>query len=40
VLVGAVSSMVTNAVGVGEADDLPDLHAPLMRLATRILDAR
>ncbi len=40
VLVGAVSSMVTNAVGVGESDDLPALHAPLMRIATRILDTR
>ena len=40
VLVGAVSSMVTNAVGVGETDDLPALHAPLMRLAARILDTR
>ena len=38
VLVGAVSSMVTNAVGVGETDGLADLHAPLMRLASRILD--
>lgn len=37
VLVGAVSSMVTNAVGVGETEHLPDLHEPLMRLATRIL---
>ena len=38
VLVGAVSSMVTNAVGVGETDRLPELHEPLMRLAGRMLD--
>ena len=38
VLVGAVSSMVTTAVGVGETEGLPDLHEPLMRLATRMLD--
>ena len=37
VLVGAVSSMVTNAVGVGETDRLPELHGPLMRLADQIL---
>jgi AcrR family transcriptional regulator len=34
--VGAVSSLVTNAVGVGELDELPGLHAPLMRLAAQI----
>ncbi|HEX5945900.1 MAG TPA: TetR/AcrR family transcriptional regulator [Acidimicrobiales bacterium] len=38
VLVGTVSSMVTNAVGVGESDRLPELHEPLMRLAARVLD--
>jgi AcrR family transcriptional regulator len=35
-LVGAVSSLVTNAVAVGETDTLMDLHAPLMRLAAQI----
>ena len=35
-LVGAVSAMVTNAVGVGETDDLPKLREPLMRLAAQI----
>jgi AcrR family transcriptional regulator len=34
--VGAVSSLVTNAVGVGETDDLPALRQPLMRLAAQI----
>jgi hypothetical protein len=34
--VGAVSSLVTNAVGVGETDRLLDLHKPLLRLAARI----
>jgi AcrR family transcriptional regulator len=34
--VGAVSAMVTNAVGVGETDDLPRLREPLMRLAAQI----
>jgi AcrR family transcriptional regulator len=34
--VGAVSSRVTNAVGMGEIDQLPGLHAPLMRLAAQI----
>ena len=37
VLVGAVSSMVTNAVGAGDVEALPALRAPLMRLAERIL---
>jgi AcrR family transcriptional regulator len=37
VLVGAVSSMVTNAVGVGETESLPALRGPLMRLAGRII---
>jgi AcrR family transcriptional regulator len=34
--VGAVSSLVTNAVGVGDTDSLPALRAPLMRLAAQI----
>jgi AcrR family transcriptional regulator len=34
--VGAVSSLVTNAVGVGETDELLALRAPLMRLAAQI----
>ena len=34
--VGAVSSLVTNAVGVGETDDLPSLREPLMKLAAQI----
>jgi len=34
--VGAVSSLVTNAVGVGETDDLPSLKEPLMKLAAQI----
>jgi AcrR family transcriptional regulator len=34
--VGAVSSLVTNAVGVGETDDLLSLREPLMRLAAQI----
>ena len=37
VLVAAVSSMVTNAVGVGEVDRLRDLQPPLMALAARVL---
>jgi AcrR family transcriptional regulator len=36
VLVGAVSSMVTNIVGVGDTEKLMTLHEPLMRLARRI----
>jgi AcrR family transcriptional regulator len=36
VLVGAVSSMVTNLVGVGHADQLPSLRAPLMQLAHEV----
>ncbi len=36
VLAGAVSSLVTNLVGVGEAERLPELHRPLMELAARI----
>jgi AcrR family transcriptional regulator len=34
--VGAVSSLVTNAVGVGDTDGLPALRAPLMKLAAQI----
>ncbi len=34
VVVGAVSSMVTNIVGVGDVEHLADLHDPLMRVAT------
>jgi AcrR family transcriptional regulator len=34
--VGAVSSLVTNAVGVGDTDGLPALRGPLMRLAAQI----
>ena len=37
VIVGGVSSMVTTLVGVGEAHRLPELRAPLMELARRIL---
>ncbi len=37
VLVGAVSSMVTNAVGAGDVESLPALRAPLMQLAERII---
>lgn len=37
VLAGAVSSMVTNAVGAGRTETVPDLHAPLMEMADRIL---
>jgi AcrR family transcriptional regulator len=36
-LVGAVSSLVTNIVGVGDIDRLPDLHRDLMDLARRLL---
>jgi AcrR family transcriptional regulator len=36
VLVGAVSSMVTNIVAVGDIDRLPELHDPLMALARQI----
>ena len=35
-LVGAVSSLVTNAVAAGETDRLMELHKPLMRLAAQI----
>jgi hypothetical protein len=34
--VGAVSSLVTNAVGMGRSDELLALRAPLMRLAAQI----
>lgn len=37
-IVGAVSSMVTNIVGVGDFDRLPELHGKLMKLARRLLD--
>jgi AcrR family transcriptional regulator len=36
VVVGAVSSLVTNAVGVGDTDNLIALRRPLMRLAAQI----
>jgi AcrR family transcriptional regulator len=36
VIVGAVSSLVTNAVGAGDADLLLELHEPLMRLAREL----
>lgn len=35
-LVGAVSSMVTVTVGVGESERLPELREPLMRLAAQL----
>ena len=35
-LVGAVSSQVTNLVGIGDFDGLTDLQAPLMDLAAQI----
>src|SRR5207237_2930440 len=34
--VGAVSSLVTNAVAAGDADELLSLRAPLIRLAAQI----
>jgi AcrR family transcriptional regulator len=34
--VGAVSSLVTNSIGVGATDELPELREPLMRLAAQI----
>jgi hypothetical protein len=34
--VGAVSSLVTNAVGVGDSEGLLALREPLMRLAAQI----
>lgn len=36
-IVGAVSSMVTTLVGVGETDRLTELRAPLMKLAKEVL---
>lgn len=39
VLAGAVSSMVTNAVGTDEAERLPELHEPLVALAARLIAA-
>lgn len=35
-IVGAVSSMVTNIVGVGDVDSIPELRGPLMDLAAAI----
>jgi AcrR family transcriptional regulator len=40
VLVAAVSSMVTNVVGVGDLERLPELRTKLMALAAEILVAR
>ena len=40
VLVEAVSSMVTTATGAGDVASLPDLRAPLIELAARMLDSR
>jgi AcrR family transcriptional regulator len=40
VIVGAVSSMVTTLVGLGETDRLPELRAPLMKLAREVLAPR
>ncbi len=37
VLVAAVSSMVTNAVGVGDGHRLEEMHGPLMAVTARIL---
>jgi len=38
-IVGAVSSMVTNIVGVGDIERLPELRAPMMALAADITRA-
>ncbi len=38
VLAGAVSSLVTTAVGTGELDRVTAIHEPLMALAARLLD--
>lgn len=38
-IVGAVSSMVTNIVGVGDIDQLPELSENLMAVARKLLDA-
>jgi hypothetical protein len=37
-IVNAVSSMVTNIVGVGDVEKLPDLHGKLMGFARQLLD--
>jgi AcrR family transcriptional regulator len=37
-LVGAISSMVTARVAIGEDETLPELHAPIMRLVRRALE--
>jgi AcrR family transcriptional regulator len=37
-IVNAVSSMVTNIVGVGDVEKLPDLHGKLMTFARQLLD--
>jgi len=37
-IVGAVSSMVTNIVGVGDTENLPELRKPLMELATQLTE--
>lgn len=39
-IVGAVSSMVTNIVGVGDIENLPALRKPLMKLATQLTEGR
>jgi AcrR family transcriptional regulator len=39
-IVGAVSSMVTNLVGTGQAELVVELHQPLIELARRILEPR
>lgn len=38
-LVGAVSSKVTNAVAIGEAERLPELHEPMMALVAEMVGA-
>jgi hypothetical protein len=37
-IVGAVSSMVTNLIGVGETARLPELREPLVELAREVLN--
>ncbi|MCB1261404.1 MAG: hypothetical protein KDB33_13615, partial [Acidimicrobiales bacterium] len=39
-IVGAVSSMVTNIVGVGDLDELPVLRSKLMDLARAMVGPR
>lgn len=39
VLVGAVSSMVTTTIGVGEPERLPELREPLIRFASQLTAA-